>query len=293
MKRESTGDRFFQIAVYVILGIVLIIVIYPLLFVLSASISNPEYILQGKIHLLPKGINFNAYEKIFHNKDIWTGYMNTIIYTVIGTLINLIMTTLGAYPLSRKDFYGRNVITALLVFTMFFSGGMIPTYLLVKNLHMLNTIWAMVLPGAVSVYNLIIMRTFFQSIPNELREAAIVDGASDFQVLIRIILPLSKPILAVMTLFYAVTHWNAFFDALIYLTDRSKFPLQLILREILIQSNVGDMTSQVDESMIKYMLSVEGIKYAVIIVANLPVLILYPFLQKYFVKGVMIGSLKG
>lgn len=292
MFKESTGDKIFQSFVYVTLAIILIIVIYPLIFVISASISNPEYLLQGKITLLPKGINFDSYAKVFENSDIWRGYKNTIIYVVLGTAINLVMTTLGAYPLSRKDFYGRNVVTALLVFTMFFSGGMIPTYLLIKNLSMLNTVWAMVLPGAVSVYNLIIMRTFFQGIPYEIQESAVVDGASDFQILIRIILPLSKPILAVMTLFYAVTHWNAFFDALIYLSDRNKYPLQLILREILIQSDISGMEA-VDDSVIENAMSVEGIKYAIIIVANIPILLLYPFLQKYFVKGVMIGSIKG
>ena len=222
------------------------------------------------------------------------GYLNTFIYTTVGTSINLLLTTMGAYALSRKNLYGRNVITAILIFTMFFSGGMIPTYLVVKSLHMLNTIWAMVIPGAISVYNLIIMRTFFQtSIPDELEEAAHIDGCSNIQTLIRIVLPLSTPILAVMVLFYAVSHWNTFFDGLIYLTDRNKFPLQLILREILIQNRVADMDSTLEESLIQQAIAVEGLKYALVVVANLPVLIMYPFVQKYFVKGVMIGSLKG
>lgn len=292
MLKGRSSDRFFQICVNTILIIILIIILYPLIFVLSASISEPLYLLQGKVNLLPKGFTLDSYAKIFKNNDIWNGYKNTIIYVSVGTLINLVMTTLGAYPLSRRDMYGRNVITALLVFTMFFSGGMIPTYLVIKNLGMLNSIWAMVIPGAVSVYNLIIMRTFFQSIPYELQESATIDGASDFQILLKIILPLSKPILAVMTLFYAVSHWNAFFDALIYLSNRSKYPLQLILREILIQSDISGM-EEFDEDLIENAMSIEGIKYAIILVANLPVLLLYPFLQKYFVQGVMIGSLKG
>jgi len=292
MRNESSGDRFFQIFVNTLITIILIIIIYPLVFVISASFSDPLYLLQGKVSLLPKGFTLESYSKIINFNDVWMGYKNTIIYVTVGTLINLIMTTLGAYPLSRKDFFGRNIITALLVFTMFFSGGMIPTYLVVKSLGLTNTMWAMVLPSAISVYNLIIMRTFFQSIPYELQESATIDGASDFQILARIILPLSKPILAVMTLFYAVTHWNAFFDALIYLTNRSKYPLQLILREILIQDDVAGAEG-LDDDAIQQAMSVEGMKYAVIIIANLPILCLYPFLQRYFVQGVMIGSLKG
>ncbi len=292
MPNESSGDRFFQIFVNTLITIILIIIIYPLVFVISASFSDPLYLLQGKVSLLPKGFTLESYSKIINFNDVWMGYKNTIIYVTVATLINLIMTTLGAYPLSRKDFFGRNIITALLVFTMFFSGGMIPTYLVVKSLGLTNTMWAMVLPSAISVYNLIIMRTFFQSIPYELQESATIDGASDFQILARIVLPLSKPILAVMTLFYAVTHWNAFFDALIYLTNRSKYPLQLILREILIQDDVAGAEG-LDDDAIQQAMSVEGMKYAVIIIANLPILCLYPFLQRYFVQGVMIGSLKG
>ena len=292
MRNESSGDRFFQIFVNTLITIILIIIIYPLVFVISASFSDPLYLLQGKVSLLPKGFTLESYSKIINFNDVWMGYKNTIIYVTVGTLINLIMTTLGAYPLSRKDFFGRNIITALLVFTMFFSGGMIPTYLVVKSLGLTNTMWAMVLPSAISVYNLIIMRTFFQSIPYELQESATIDGASDFQILARIVLPLSKPILAVMTLFYAVTHWNAFFDALIYLTNRNKYPLQLILREILIQDDVAGAEG-LDDDAIQQAMSVEGMKYAVIIIANLPILCLYPFLQRYFVQGVMIGSLKG
>ncbi|GIN56252.1 carbohydrate ABC transporter permease [Lederbergia ruris] len=294
MEKQTIGDRAFGIVNFLLLCLILVIVIYPLIFVLSASISNPELLLKGEIRLLPKEITFDGYAKVFKNKDVMRGYLNTFIYTGVGTVINLMMTTAGAYALSRKNLYGRNVITALLIFTMFFSGGMIPTYLVIKELHMLNTIWAMVIPGAISVYNLIIMRTFFQtSIPNEIEEAAHIDGCSNLQTLFRIVLPLSTPIIAVMTLFYAVSHWNSFFDGLIYLTDRSKFPLQLILREILIQEDVADMDATMVESVVQQAMSVEGMKYALVVVANIPVLIMYPFVQKYFVKGVMIGSLKG
>ncbi|MDH6670044.1 putative aldouronate transport system permease protein [Paenibacillus sp. LBL] len=294
MQIESRGDRIFNIINYTILILVTIIVMYPLVFVLSASFSDPQTVLRGEMLLWPKGVNLNSYVKIFQNKDIISGFTNTLVYTSLGTLINLTMTILAAYPLSRKDFVGRNAIMALLVFTMFFSGGLIPTYLLIKNLGMLNTLWVMIIPNAVSIWNIIIMRTFFQqSIPGELQEAATIDGCSNIKILTRIILPLSMPIIAVTILFYAVGHWNAFFNALLYLSDKDKFPLQLILREILIQGQTNDMVKMSTESAIKQQREVEGIKYAVLVVANIPVLALYPFLQRYFVKGVMIGAIKG
>lgn len=294
MQIESRGDRIFSMINYFILILVTIVVMYPLLFVLSASFSDPQAVLRGEMLLWPKGVNFNSYLKIFQNKDIINGFTNTLIYTTLGTFINLVMTILAAYPLSRKDFVGRNAIMALLVFTMFFSGGLIPTYLLIKNLGMLNTLWVMIIPNAVSIWNIIIMRTFFQqSIPGELQEAATIDGCSNIKILTRMILPLSMPIIAVTILFYAVGHWNAFFNALLYLSDKEKFPLQLILREILIQGQTSDMVKMSTESAIKQQREVEGIKYAVLVVANIPVLVLYPFLQRYFVKGVMIGAIKG
>lgn len=294
MQIESRGDRIFNIINYTVLILVTIIVMYPLVFVLSASFSDPQTVLRGEMLLWPKGVNLNSYVKIFQNKDIISGFTNTLVYTSLGTFINLTMTILAAYPLSRKDFVGRNAIMAMLVFTMFFSGGLIPTYLLIKNLGMLNTLWVMIIPNAVSIWNIIIMRTFFQqSIPGELQEAATIDGCSNIKILTRIILPLSMPIIAVTILFYAVGHWNAFFNALLYLSDKDKFPLQLILREILIQGQTNDMVKMSTESAIKQQREVEGIKYAVLVVANIPVLALYPFLQRYFVKGVMIGAIKG
>ncbi|GIP34787.1 carbohydrate ABC transporter permease [Paenibacillus sp. J2TS4] len=294
MVDQSRGDKIFDFVNTMLLVLLTAIVLYPLVFVLSASISSPSAVVKGEIWLLPKEITFVGYERIFENNDIITGYRNTIFYTLLGTAINLVMTTCAAYPLSRRDFKGRNVITAFIVFTMFFSGGLIPLYLLIKNLGMLNTFWALVIPNAVSVWNIVIMRTFFQnSIPLEIQEAASIDGCNNFQILFRVVLPLSMPIIAVMILFYAVGHWNAFFNALIYLTDRAKYPLQLILREILIQGQMQDMIDMADDSLAKKVMEVEAIKYAVVVVANLPVLALYPFLQKYFVKGVMIGALKG
>jgi putative aldouronate transport system permease protein len=292
--RESLSDRVVGAVIYALLGIILVVVLYPLIFVASASISDPLAVLNGEVWLLPKQLSFIGYERIFANPEILTGYGNTILYTVVGTAVNLAMTIMIAYPLSRKDFLGRHVITAFIVFTMFFSGGLIPTYLLVKKLHMINTMWALIIPGAVSVMNVIIMRTFFQtSIPNEVQESAAIDGCSNIQTLVRIVLPLSLPILAVMVLFYAVGHWNAYFSALIYLTDRDKYPLQLFLREILIKSEMDQMTSSMDLSVQTHLMEAEAIKYSIVIVSNLPVLLLYPFLQKYFVKGFLVGAIKG
>ncbi|MEK3888748.1 carbohydrate ABC transporter permease [Bacillus sp. FSL K6-3431] len=293
MIKESIGDRLFGSVIYVVLAILSILMIYPLVYVFSASISDPTAILKGEVWLLPKDITFDSYKKVFQNSQILIGYRNTVIYTLLGVVINLVLSIMIAFPLSRKDFKGKNFITMIIVFTMFFSGGMIPTYLLVKNLGMLNTIWSVLIPGAVSVYNVIIIRTFFQGIPDELRESAEMDGCSNMQYLFRILLPLSKPIIAVMVLFYGVGHWNAFFDALIYLTDQNKFPLQLFLRDMLIKDDMSNMAQMSDEIVSRYLMQIEGLKYAVVVVASLPMLILYPFLQRYFVKGVMIGALKG
>lgn len=294
METRSSGDKVFDAVNMTLLGIVSIIVLYPLVFVLSASISDPAAVLGGDMWLLPKGITFEGYAKVFDNSDLLNSYGNTIFYTTLGTAINLVMTVMAAYPLSKRDFRGRNLLMAIMVFTMFFSGGLVPTYLLVKQLGMTNTFWALVIPNAVSVYNIIIMRTFFQSsIPGEIQEAAAIDGCSELRILRSVVLPLSMPILAVMVLFYSVGHWNAYFNALIYLTDRADYPLQLVLREILIQGQMEEMVNVGDSSHAKTLLDQEAIKYAVVVVANLPILMLYPFLQKYFVKGVMIGALKG
>jgi putative aldouronate transport system permease protein len=291
---QSRGDLWLERSILAVLSVITVIVLYPLLFVLVASVSSPEAVMRGEVWLWPKQLTWVGYEKVFENKDVLTGYMNTILYTVVGTAVNLVMTVAAAYPLSRKDFDGRNVITALIVFTMFFSGGMIPTYLLVKQLGMLNSFWALIIPSAVSVWNIMIMRTFFQTgIPYEMQEAAAMDGCSNFKTLTRIVLPLSLPILAVMVLFYSVGHWNSYFSAMIYLNDRDKYPLQLFLREILVQGQMNEMIGVGDDTLLKTMMDAEAVKYAIVIVANLPILTLYPFLQKYFVKGVMIGAIKG
>lgn len=291
--RDTKSDKAFNFVNYIFLTIVALLVIYPLIFVVSASLSNPEFVISGEMWLWPKEFTLDAYDKVFKNKEIINGFVNTLKYTVFGTILNVIMTILAAYPLSRKDLKGRGFIMAFIVFTIFFSGGLIPTYLLIRDLGMLNTFWVMIIPNAVAVWNIIIMRTFFQAIPAELEESAMIDGAGNFRTLWSIVLPLSFPVIAVMVLFYSVGHWNSYFQALIYLQDQEKFPLQLILRQILIQGQTDDMVQTTSESFLAQQLSVEGLKYAVLIVANLPMLMLYPFLQRYFVKGVMIGSLKG
>ncbi|ETT64633.1 carbohydrate ABC transporter permease [Paenibacillus sp. FSL H8-0457] len=291
---QSRSERIAGVFIYIILSFITLLVLYPLFFVLIASISAPETVMRGEVWLWPKELSFVGYERLFANSDLMRGFMNTLLYTTTGTALNVLMTIAAAYPLSRADFNGRGIFTAIIVFTMFFSGGMIPNYLLVKELGMLDTIWAIIIPSAVSVWNIIIMRTFFQSsIPKEMQEAAFIDGASNMRVLWRIVLPLSGPILAVMVLFYAVGHWNSYFSALIYLSDRTNYPMQLFLREILVQGQMQEMVDISDDSLARSLMDAEAIKYAAVIVTNLPMLLLYPFLQKYFVKGVMIGAIKG
>jgi len=292
--RESGSDRVFTIANYVILSIVLIIILYPLIYVVSASFSSSYAVLSGKVWLWPVEPSLDGYKAVFKNKNILTGFQNTIFYTIAGTLINVIMTILAAYPLSRRDFRGRNMFMLIFVFTMMFSGGLIPTYFVVKELHMIDTVWAMLIPTALSVWNVIIMRTYFQTtIPHELLEASQMDGCNDFRFLRSIVLPLSGPILAVIALFYAVGHWNQYFNAMIYLKDPGLYPLQLILRDILVQNEVKiDMLGDVKTAAARQGLR-ELLKYSLIVVSSVPLLIVYPFVQKFFVKGVMIGSIKG
>lgn len=292
LKKRKSEEAVFDAVVNTLAALILVVVLYPLLFIVSASFSDPALVLNGEVYLLPKEITLEAYKNVFENEQIWNGYANTILYTVVGTAINLFMTILAAYPLSRPDLPLRGGIMFFITLTMFFSGGLIPTYLLVKNLGMVNTMWALIIPGAIATYNLIVMRTYFQSsIPWEIQEAAHIDGCSNWKLLTHIILPLSKPILAVMVLFYAVGHWNAFFNALIYIRNKELYPLQLVLREVLMVSQADAVDSNV--GLENKILLAESIKYVVIIISSLPVLVMYPFVQKHFVKGVMIGSLKG
>ncbi len=283
-------DVLFNFFVYFFLILFCALILFPIFHIVSGSFSNPIELIKGEVKLLPKGFTLNMYRKVFNDNSIWRAYSNTIFYTILGTSISVFLTSTAAYALSRRDFYGRNIFMGLFLFTMFFSGGMIPTFLIVQRLGMLNTIWAMVLPSAISTYNMIIMRTFFaNSIPFELTESAQLDGCNDIKIFIKIALPLSGPVLAVMTLFYGVSLWNSWFPALLYLRNRGLYPLQLVLREILLQSDISNMTGSAgDVESIG-----EGLKYATMIVATLPILCLYPFLQRYFTKGVMIGAVKG
>jgi len=292
--RDRGADRVFTIFNYLILAIFLIVVAYPLIYVVSASLSDPRAVISGKMWLWPVDITTAGYEAVFKNHKVLVGFRNSLFYTVVGTFVSVVLTLLAAYPLSRRDLAGRNVIMMLFAFTMIFSGGLIPTYLTVRALGLLNTPMAMILPTALSVYNVIITRTFFQTtIPDEMLEAAQLDGASDFRFMRDMVIPLSAPIIAVNALFYAVGQWNSFFNALIYLTNQSLFPLQLILREILIQ-NQADVSAMGDISKIIQRQQLQDLlKYSLIVVASVPVLVIYPFVQKHFVRGVMIGSLKG
>lgn len=291
--RQSRGDFIFDISVNVVGVVVMLIVLIPLIFVLAASFSDPDLVLRGKVLLWPKGFTLQAYTLVFENEEIWRGYRNTILYTVVGTAINIVMTIMAAYPLSRKEMKGRRFFTLLVLFTMYFNGGLIPTYLLVRDLGMYNTIWAVLIPGAISTYNLIVAKSFFeQSIPQELYESAKLDGCGSVRTLFAIVLPLSKAIIAVLILYYGVAHWNAYFNALVYLRDETLHPLQIVLRNILLLGQTEQMGSN-DVGMGEKIKMVEAIKYSVIVVSSVPILLLYPFAQRYFVSGVMIGAVKG
>jgi putative aldouronate transport system permease protein len=290
--RQSPGDMLFNGVNVVLMAMLIIVTLYPLLYVLFASMSDPATLMRTRGLIFgPQGFTMEAYKRVFDNPMILTGYRNTIFYVVAGTAVNILMTTLGAYGLSRKGVMFRRPLMLFIVFTMFFGGGLVPTFLLVgRTLNMMDTPWALIIPGAIQTINLIIMRTAFEGIPVELEEAARMDGANDFTILFRIILPLSMPVVAVMILFYAVGHWNSFFPAMVYIRTRELYPLQLILREILISNSTESMTSGI---MSGDVLPIgETIKYATIVVATLPILTIYPFLQRFFVKGVLIGAVK-
>lgn len=291
----SRGDIIFEVAVVILLGIVALIIVYPLVYVISASLSDAVSVTAGKMVLWPVGLTLGNYEGVFKNASIMTGYRNSLIILFIGTAFNLVMTILAAYPLSRRDLWGRNVLMKLITFTMFFSGGLIPVYLMVsKTLGLSNSWGALILPGSISVYNLIIMRTFFTtSIPYELQEAAQIDGASHFMTLFRIMLPLSGPIIAVIALYYGVGHWNSYFSAMLYISEESRQPLQLFLRKVLIINSSQSLMDMGSDEAARQAMRAEVIKYAVIVLSSLPMLIIYPFVQRFFVKGVMVGSVKG
>ena len=290
-KKVSPGDRIFGIVVTLVVLAMCIMVLYPIYYMFIVSISDGNAVLRGDITVLPQGINFGAYKAVLTNEYVPRAYLNTILYTVIGTFIAVAMTALCAYPLSRKEFYGRGLFTGIVVFTMFFDAGIISNYMVVRSTGIMNTMWAIVLPGSINVWYMIIMRTFFADIPEELFESAKLDGANDLTIFAKMVLPLSKAVLATMVLFYAVGFWNQWLQPLIYLDDRKKFPMQLILRNIVLGADAAlskSMSAATDMATMGL-----NIKYAVIFVTILPILVIYPFVQKYFVKGVMVGSVKG
>lgn len=293
--KKSFGEKVFDWSNVIFLGLLMIIFIYPLSYVLFASVSDPRLLAQHSgLLFFPQGFSLKGYEIVLKNPNVLTGYMNTIIYVVVGTSLNILMTSLGAYVLSRKNLYFKKFLMMMIVFTMYFGGGIIPFYLVMKGIGLVNNRLVMILPGAIATYNLIVMRTAFLQIPDGLEESAKIDGANDFIILFRIILPVSKAVMAVMVLFYSVGHWNAWFNAMIFLRDRKLYPLQLFLREILIKSDMQNMTmtgsglEEFEDVLFKSL-----VKYCTIVVATVSILFVYPFLQKYFVKGVMVGSLKG
>ncbi|MBP2112806.1 carbohydrate ABC transporter permease [Paenibacillus silagei] len=291
---HPAADKVYYIISGFILTFILIAVSYPLIYVLSASFSSGNAVSSGQVLLWPVDFSLEGYEAVFKNKDIVRAYGNTFLYTALGTLVNVTVVMTCAYALSRPGLKGRGGFMFLFTFTMFFSGGLIPFYILMKDLHLINTMWVMVLPGALSVYNMIIARTFIQSsIPGELIEATSIDGCSDARFFFSFVLPLSKAVIAVITLFSAVGHWNAYFNALMYLNDRTLYPLQIILREILIMNQVDVSMIMDPELQVAKAQAAAVLKYSLIVVATVPILCVYPFIQKYFVKGVMIGSLKG
>lgn len=298
-KRKSTinssrGDRVFTVINYIFLILLSLLVLYPLIYVLSSSFSSPQAVTTGKVWLYPVETTLVGYKQVFKNPNVLRGYWNSIVLTVVGTSVNIVLTVMLAYPLSVRDFAGRKVFTAIVTFTMLFNGGLVPTFIVVNNLKLYNTIWALILPTSISVYNTIIARTYFQSsIPYDLYESATLDGCSDIRYIFTVVLPLSKAILAVLVLYYAVGHWNSYFNALIYLKDPKKYPLQVVLRSIIIEAN-EDQSNMVDVDQLLVRQGLNNLlKYCLIVVASVPMLILYPFIQKYFVKGVMIGALKG
>lgn len=292
--RDSATDRLFLIGVYALLIIILLVVLLPLLYVVSASFSSPAAVISGNVWLWPVGPTLRGYEAVFKNPKIVTAFFNSLFYMGAGTLINLVMTMLCAYPLTRKEFTARNAVTALIVLTMYFSGGMVPSYMVVKSLNLIDTRWAMLLPAAMSVWNVVLCRTYIAtSIPDSLYEAASIDGCSPFRYLVSVVFPLSAPILAVLALYYGVGHWNTYFNALIYLNSVRLQPLQIVLREILVLNQIDPtMIADARELSAKQGLA-DLLKYSVIVVASVPVMMIYPFVQKYFIKGVMIGAVKG
>jgi len=294
IESRSFAERLFDIINVMLIGTLSLVFIYPLYYCLMASFSEPANVLSNiGLYWRPLGFSLDGYKVVFNNPNIINGYINTTINLVIGTSFCMLMTTIGAYALSRRNLYFKRIITFFVVFTMYFGGGLIPTYLVVKGVGLYNSRWALILPSAISTWNLIVLKTGFQRVPLSLNESAVIDGANDFTILFRIMIPVSKATIAVITLFYAVSYWNSWFAASIYLRERKLYPLQLVLREILISNTVANTSGVIDANMSESSLMGELIRYCSIIVSTVPILCIYPFVQKYFVKGIMMGSIKG
>lgn len=292
--KAPIGDKVFIIFIYVLLTLAMLIVLLPLIYIVSASFSDSQAVIANEVWLWPVRPTLRGYEAVFKNKNILTGFSNSFFYMIVGTAVNILMTILCAFPLSRKEFTARNKVAMIFIFTMYFSGGLVPSYMLVNKLGLVNTRWALIIPSAMSTYFMIICRTYFiNSIPDELYEAGQIDGCTPIKYLLRIVIPLSKPIIAVLTLYYGVGKWNSYFDAMIYLKDQTLAPLQIVLRDILILNKI-DYTMISDASALAAQRGLTDLlKYSTIVVASVPVLCIYPFVQKHFVKGVMIGAVKG
>jgi len=291
--KDTTSDKIYYFICYAVITTLMLVVLYPLIYIVSASFSSAEAITGGKMWLWPVDISLVGYKYVLQYDAIWLGYRNTIFYTVVGTMINVVMTMTCAYGLSRPGMPGRRFLSFIFTFTMIFKGGMIPNYILMKDLKLLNTVWSMLIPGAISVYNLTVARTYIENnIPKDLLEAAHIDGCSDFRFFFSMVIPLSKPIIAVLLLMYGSAHWNAYFNAFLYLTDKNLYPLQIFLRQILVQGNLSaDMLDP--EAMAQMQTLQQILKYTVIVISTAPMLCLYPFVQKYFQQGMMIGAVKG
>lgn len=293
--KGSLGDRIFLYIVYALVIFITLIVLYPLIYVISCSFSNPTAVSGGKVWLLPVDFTLTGYKRVFQEKTIITGYINTIFYTIAGTVINLIVTVPCGYSLSRKTLPGKGFLMTFFMITMYFGGGMIPSFLLIQSLHLYNTRAVLLIMGAFSTYNCIICKTFFSGLPHELEEAAAIDGCSVYRCFLQIVLPISQALLGVMVLYFAIGHWNSYFNAMMYINKDEYKPLQLVLRRLLVevQTSSSMMSAAADDYAAEQYQLAQLLKYAVIVVSSLPVMILYPFLQKFFAKGVMIGSVKG
>jgi putative aldouronate transport system permease protein len=290
--KDSTGDKIFLIAIYVVLSLLIVVVLYPLVYIISSSFSSPAAVTSGRVWLWPVDFSLKGYDLLLRTPQIMRGYGNSIFYTAFGTLTSVVLTVMIAYPLSRKLFFGKNAIMMMITFTLLFNGGLIPTYMVVKEMGLIDSRWALIIPNAIWVWQVIIARTFFQSsIPDELVDASEIDGCTDFRFIWSVVIPLSKPIIAVLFLMYAVGQWNAYFDALIYLKTAKLFPLQLVLRSIIILNNSSNTTDAL--KLVERQQLSELLKYSLIVVSTLPVLVIYPFVQRFFVQGLLIGSVKG